>query len=134
MRGEVKTAPKIYQPTVVIIRCGRCQACFNIPRKEEGGCGTSPPCKDISCCVFSQEFGLARFKSNQVKAMKGLEYALSNLQGTYTERKEREKRKEKKGKTERFYLELEMRELIREEMISRLPSIRLNVLFYILVV
>ncbi|TNM85887.1 hypothetical protein fugu_008158 [Takifugu bimaculatus] len=27
-----------------------------------------------------QEFGLARFKSNQVKAMKGLEYALSNLQ------------------------------------------------------
>ncbi|XP_035023317.1 PRELI domain containing 1b isoform X1 [Hippoglossus stenolepis] len=28
-----------------------------------------------------QEFGLARFKSNQVKAMKGLEYALSNLQG-----------------------------------------------------
>uniref|UniRef100_A0A672GS93 PRELI/MSF1 domain-containing protein n=1 Tax=Salarias fasciatus TaxID=181472 RepID=A0A672GS93_SALFA len=29
-----------------------------------------------------QEFGLARFKSNQVKAMKGLEYAVSNLQGT----------------------------------------------------
>ncbi|XP_077460727.1 PRELI domain containing 1b [Stigmatopora argus] len=29
-----------------------------------------------------QEFGLARFKSNQVKAMKGLEYALSNLQDT----------------------------------------------------
>ncbi|XP_061685047.1 PRELI domain-containing protein 1, mitochondrial-like isoform X2 [Syngnathoides biaculeatus] len=28
-----------------------------------------------------QEFGLARFKSNQAKAMKGLEYALSNLQG-----------------------------------------------------
>ncbi|XP_040001228.1 PRELI domain-containing protein 1, mitochondrial-like [Xiphias gladius] len=28
-----------------------------------------------------QEFGLARLKSNQVKAMKGLEYALSNLQG-----------------------------------------------------
>ncbi|XP_033831021.1 PRELI domain containing 1b [Periophthalmus magnuspinnatus] len=28
-----------------------------------------------------QEFGLARFKSNQGKAMKGLEYALSNLQG-----------------------------------------------------
>ncbi|XP_077427288.1 PRELI domain-containing protein 1, mitochondrial-like isoform X2 [Vanacampus margaritifer] len=27
-----------------------------------------------------QEFGLARFKSNQAKAMKGLEYALSNLQ------------------------------------------------------
>ena len=36
---------------------------------------------NISCSVFSQEFGLARFKSNQVKAMKGLEYALSNLQG-----------------------------------------------------
>uniref|UniRef100_A0A3B3HQG9 PRELI/MSF1 domain-containing protein n=1 Tax=Oryzias latipes TaxID=8090 RepID=A0A3B3HQG9_ORYLA len=29
-----------------------------------------------------QEFGLARFKSNQVKALKGLEYALTNLQGT----------------------------------------------------
>ncbi|XP_061768321.1 PRELI domain-containing protein 1, mitochondrial-like isoform X2 [Nerophis ophidion] len=28
-----------------------------------------------------QEFGLARFKSNQAKAMKGLEYALSNIQG-----------------------------------------------------
>ncbi|KAM9793084.1 PRELI domain-containing protein 1, mitochondrial-like [Neosynchiropus ocellatus] len=28
-----------------------------------------------------QEFGLARFKSNQVKAMRGLEHALSNLQG-----------------------------------------------------
>ncbi|KAL7375877.1 hypothetical protein ABVT39_025879 [Epinephelus coioides] len=27
-----------------------------------------------------QEFGLARFKSNQAKAMKGLEYALSNMQ------------------------------------------------------
>lgn len=40
------------------------------------------PSKAISCSVFSQEFGLARFKSNQVKAMKGLEYALSNLQGT----------------------------------------------------
>ncbi|MEQ2170699.1 hypothetical protein GOODEAATRI_002956 [Goodea atripinnis] len=29
------------------------------------------------------EFGLARFKSNQLKAMKGLEYALSNLQGMF---------------------------------------------------
>ncbi|XP_053713443.1 PRELI domain-containing protein 1, mitochondrial-like isoform X1 [Synchiropus splendidus] len=28
-----------------------------------------------------QEFGLARFKSNQAKAMRGLEFALSNLQG-----------------------------------------------------
>lgn len=33
------------------------------------------------CMVFYQEFGLARFKKNQVKAMKGLEYALTNLQG-----------------------------------------------------
>ncbi|KAI1883594.1 hypothetical protein AGOR_G00233180 [Albula goreensis] len=38
----------------------------------------------ISSGVFGfsrpiQEFGLARFKTNQVKAMKGLEYALSNL-------------------------------------------------------
>lgn len=36
---------------------------------------------DVKMFFFSQEFGLARFKSNQVKAMKGLEYALSNLQG-----------------------------------------------------
>ncbi|MED6241511.1 PRELI domain-containing protein 1, mitochondrial [Ataeniobius toweri] len=40
----------------------------------------------ISSSIFGfskpiQEFGLARFKSNQLKAMKGLEYALSNLQG-----------------------------------------------------
>ncbi|XP_051515263.1 PRELI domain containing 1b isoform X3 [Myxocyprinus asiaticus] len=39
----------------------------------------------ISSGVFGlsrpiQEFGLARFRSNQVKSMKGLEYALSNLQ------------------------------------------------------
>ncbi|XP_034043705.1 PRELI domain-containing protein 1, mitochondrial-like isoform X1 [Thalassophryne amazonica] len=30
-----------------------------------------------------QEFGLARFKSNQGKAMKGLEYTLANLQGLW---------------------------------------------------
>uniref|UniRef100_A0A8C1LTH3 PRELI/MSF1 domain-containing protein n=1 Tax=Cyprinus carpio TaxID=7962 RepID=A0A8C1LTH3_CYPCA len=39
----------------------------------------------ISSGVFGlsrpiQEFGLARFRSNQVKSMKGLEHALSNLQ------------------------------------------------------
>ncbi|KAJ8407554.1 hypothetical protein AAFF_G00274110 [Aldrovandia affinis] len=33
-----------------------------------------------------QEFGLARFKSNQVKAMKGLELALSNLNGDLSQR------------------------------------------------
>ncbi|XP_039607660.1 PRELI domain containing 1a isoform X1 [Polypterus senegalus] len=41
----------------------------------------------ISSAVFGfsraiQEFGLARFKSNQAKAMKGLEYTLANLQAS----------------------------------------------------
>lgn len=44
--------------------------------------------------VFYQEFGLARFKKNQVKAMKGLEYALTNLQGTEEEQKLRKGDKE----------------------------------------
>ena len=34
--------------------------------------------------VISQEFGLARFKSNQVKAMKGLEHVLANQHGMST--------------------------------------------------
>lgn len=43
----------------------------------------------ISSGVFGlsrpiQEFGLARFRSNQAKAMKGLEFALSNLQKAST--------------------------------------------------
>lgn len=64
-----------------------------------------PPCSVSSCSVFSQEFGLARFKSNQVKAMKGLEYALSNLQGMCTSPTETEKYKEKaKGKQNSLFL------------------------------
>uniref|UniRef100_A0A8C4TEH1 PRELI domain containing 1a n=1 Tax=Erpetoichthys calabaricus TaxID=27687 RepID=A0A8C4TEH1_ERPCA len=37
--------------------------------------------RDYFFFVMIQEFGLARFKSNQAKAMKGLEYTLANLQG-----------------------------------------------------
>ncbi|XP_042084452.1 PRELI domain containing 1b isoform X1 [Haplochromis burtoni] len=53
-----------------------------------------------------QEFGLARFKSNQVKAMKGLEYALSNLQGMYTscvfQLKQGREQEEKQRKTKQL--------------------------------
>lgn len=65
---------------------------------------TSPSCEVISCSVFSQEFGLARFKSNQVKAMKGLEYALSNLQGTCTSKTRAKKRGQKTGKQMGLFL------------------------------
>ncbi|KAG7458585.1 hypothetical protein MATL_G00222010 [Megalops atlanticus] len=41
-----------------------------------------------------QEFGLARFKSNQVRAMKGLEYALSCLNGDLAQRLRRDSVKE----------------------------------------
>ncbi|CAL9700126.1 unnamed protein product [Knipowitschia caucasica] len=46
-----------------------------------------------------QEFGLARFKSNQGKAMKGLEYALSNLQGEASQRLLRGSVKDTSAKT-----------------------------------
>lgn len=62
--------------------------------------------KPFPVLTFSQEFGLARFKSNQVKAMKGLEYALSNLQGMYPSPAEtggKVQGKEKRG-TKQFIL------------------------------
>lgn len=48
-----------------------------------------------------QEFGLARFKSNQVKAMKGLEHALSNLQGRCTSKSRAKYRGQEKKETHR---------------------------------
>lgn len=110
MRGEMKRLPKISHPENVIIRRGRCQAYFNYPREDSEQDSLFfihlPLVKLFPALSFSQEFGLARFKSNQVKAMKGLEYALSNLQGTCTSKireKYRKQKKKKKGNRPRYF-------------------------------
>lgn len=56
---------------------------------HRGELGVHEQLRILSLVIFCQEFGLARFKSNVTKTMKGFEYILAKLQGEGSGHKQR---------------------------------------------